>query len=90
MATLMTYGTNDTRRRCDATCHNAKHSTCRCICGGRFHGSSHTPGGVDESVRQYGHEVCDAIERDAKDKGEDVDTTVLRERIDAVAAGEKP
>lgn len=25
-------------RRCDARCHNAKKSHCRCICGGRNHG----------------------------------------------------
>ena len=27
-------------RRCDATCHNAKHPKCGCICGGKFHGAA--------------------------------------------------
>jgi len=26
------------RRRCDSTCHHAKHPVCRCVCGGRYHG----------------------------------------------------
>jgi predicted NUDIX family phosphoesterase len=26
-------------RRCDDRCHSAKHDTCTCWCGGRFHGA---------------------------------------------------
>jgi hypothetical protein len=37
--TIMTQGDNEHQRRCDATCHNAKHATCTCICGGRYHGT---------------------------------------------------
>jgi hypothetical protein len=37
--TIMTQGNSDGLRRCDSTCHNAKHSKCTCICGGRYHGS---------------------------------------------------
>jgi len=45
MAVLMSGGgaaggPNGGERRCDGTCHNAKHSTCVCICGGRYHGKS--------------------------------------------------
>ena len=37
--TLITFGTSGgVRRRCDATCHNAKQPHCTCICGGRYHG----------------------------------------------------
>lgn len=25
-------------RRCDANCHNAKGTVCRCVCNGRYHG----------------------------------------------------
>ncbi len=25
-------------RKCDSRCHNAKHSRCKCWCGGAFHG----------------------------------------------------
>lgn len=33
------------RRQCNAKCHNAKHPTCTCICGGRWHGSAPESGG---------------------------------------------
>ena len=36
--TVMTAGDSDGQRRCDGTCHNAKHRKCRCICGGKNHG----------------------------------------------------
>ncbi|MBA7647487.1 hypothetical protein ES703_55259 [subsurface metagenome] len=28
-------------RRCDARCHNAKGTRCRCWCNGRYHGLGH-------------------------------------------------
>ena len=34
----MTQGNSEGTRRCDGTCHHAKKPTCRCICGGRYHG----------------------------------------------------
>jgi len=38
--TIITQANGDgTTRRCDATCHNAKHARCTCICGGRYHGA---------------------------------------------------
>lgn len=38
MTTIITQGDSDGTRRCDATCHKAKHPKCSCICGGRYHG----------------------------------------------------
>ncbi len=39
MATLIiNHNSNGSTRRCDATCYNAKHDKCRCICGGKNHG----------------------------------------------------
>jgi len=39
MATIYTaYDSFGLVGRCDARCHNAKGSECRCICGGAFHG----------------------------------------------------
>lgn len=41
MATiLMMENPGSYRRRCDATCHNATHQDCACICGGRYHGAA--------------------------------------------------
>jgi hypothetical protein len=38
MSTIMTSA--DGKRRCDGTCHNAKHPKCGCICNGRYHGAA--------------------------------------------------
>ena len=38
MATILTRGTGEHTRRCDATCHTAKGMFCDCICLGRYHG----------------------------------------------------
>lgn len=39
MATILEAHTAaGTTRRCDAICHDAKHTKCGCICGGVFHG----------------------------------------------------
>ncbi len=37
MSTVMT--SQDGKRRCDSTCHQARHPHCTCICGGKFHGA---------------------------------------------------
>ena len=34
------------KRRCDACCYNAKHTHCRCVCGGANHGH-----GLDEATK---------------------------------------
>jgi hypothetical protein len=39
MATLIAvYNSDGCVGRCDATCYNAKHKKCTCICGGKNHG----------------------------------------------------
>jgi len=35
---LAVYNTKGCVGRCDANCHDAKHSTCTCICNGENHG----------------------------------------------------
>ncbi len=57
MAVLMSGGgaaggPNGGERRCDGTCHNAKHSTCVCICGGRYHGK-----GTTDAFKEHQTEV---------------------------------
>jgi len=56
MVTLMTLGDNyGTRRRCDARCHNAGGPTCKCICGGRYHGAGRRgpgQGSLQERIAQ--------------------------------------
>lgn len=42
MATIMTAERNGKTCRCDDTCHQARTPHCRCICGGRYHGSGTT------------------------------------------------
>jgi hypothetical protein len=38
VATLLSVGTSECTRRCDAHCHNATEPDCDCICAGRYHG----------------------------------------------------
>lgn len=35
---MITETHGGTTRRCNGTCHRAKRPTCRCICGGEYHG----------------------------------------------------
>lgn len=37
MATLITQKIGGKRRKCNSRCYNAKHPTCRCLCGGINH-----------------------------------------------------
>ena len=46
MSTIMTSA--DGKRRCDGTCHGARHLKCGCICMGRYHGASVNPAKKDE------------------------------------------
>lgn len=62
MATLIYSSTSSGKtQRCDATCHKARHTKCVCICGGRYHGSSHRAGGVEAYVREFGSAVLLAM-----------------------------
>ena len=82
MATLMSWGDNyGTRGRCDARCHNAKHPKCVCMCGGRFHGAAHRPGGLEQAVRDTWEEAIQEAEKKAKAEGMELDTSWLRKFI---------
>jgi hypothetical protein len=52
MTTLIQSG----KRSCNASCHYARFSTCRCVCGGLYHGR-----GVDGSLAGKVHETQDAL-----------------------------
>ncbi len=52
MTTLITtFTSGGCIRRCDATCHNAQHSTCACICGGMNHGK----GSKQAAINTHNH-----------------------------------
>ena len=56
MTVMIWSNSGGLKGRCDATCHNAKHPTCRCMCGGRYHGSARN-GTFEEVRREHGEEV---------------------------------
>jgi len=74
------------KRSCTATCHNARHARCRCVCGGRYHSSAHRPGGVEQAVKDTWEEAVQEAEQKAKAEGMDLDTSRLREFIGLVPA----
>lgn len=37
--TIIRVTTGNGSRRCDSNCHHAKTPVCRCVCGGRYHGT---------------------------------------------------
>ena len=82
MASIMTWGNSEgTKGRCDASCHNAKHPKCVCMCGGRFHGSAHRPGGVAQAVRDTWEEVIREAEQKPRSEGMELDISRLRKFI---------
>lgn len=53
--TVMQWSNSDgIKGRCDAKCHGAVLSPCTCMCGGRYHGAAHDPGGVEQIMRHEG------------------------------------
>jgi len=87
MATLMSWGDNyGTRGRCD----NAKHPKCVCMCGGRYHGAAHRPGGVEQAVRDTWEEAIGQAKQKAKAEGMELDTSRLRKFIGEVVQGRLP
>ncbi len=55
------------RRQCNARCHDAKRPKCRCICGGKYHGSARDGTllqHVDQIIKEFGAQAEAAI-RDA-------------------------
>lgn len=57
MATVLICGNSEGSRRCDATCHNATHEKCACVCGGRFHGGNLSPEGLAGRVHEFAGEI---------------------------------
>lgn len=82
MVTLMTWQSNSgERRNCNASCHNAKLPTCRCVCGGRYHSSARQPGGGEQAVRDIWEEAIQEAEQKAKAEGMELNTSRLRKFI---------
>jgi len=82
ITTLMTYGNSSGERKsCNALCHNATHPKCVCICSGRYHGSAHQPGGVEQAVKDTWEEAIQEAEEKARAEGMELDTSRLREFI---------
>jgi hypothetical protein len=64
MATLIMQGDSSGQvRRCDATCHNAKHPRCSCICGGRYHGKGSNSPELAQAVKDFTTEVFGRTEQ---------------------------
>jgi len=82
MTTIMTWGNSEgTKGRCDQKCHGAKGSVCKCMCGGRYHGAAHRPGGVEQAVRDTWEEAIEQAEQKAKAEGMELDVSRLRKFI---------
>lgn len=80
MAELMVEG----KRRCDWQCHFAKHATCACLCGGRYHGKG------DEAEVMYKQDVAEGVWDDfgpTDPDGEETDYRGIANR-DIVASDE--
>lgn len=56
-------GSDGRRRQCNASCHNAKKPICRCICGGKFHGSARN-GTFEQKVDEFRQEMLDEATRE--------------------------
>ena len=55
------------RRQCNSRCHNAKLSSCACICGGRYHGGTRA-GDLPARVSKFSKEIL----REAEERGSKV------------------
>lgn len=61
MATVITWQSSGGKRRsCNARCHNAKHPTCKCICGGRYHGAARD-GTLNRKVEEFQDQVLQEL-----------------------------
>jgi len=82
MTTIMTWGNSEgTKGRCDGKCHSAKGSVCKCMCGGKFHGSANQLGGVEQAVKDSWEEAVQDAEQKAAAEGMELDTSRLRKFI---------
>lgn len=78
MTTVMTWGNSEgTKGRCDDKCHSAISPVCKCMCGGRYHGSAHRPGGTKQAVRDTWEEAIPEAVQKAKANGMELDTSRL-------------
>ena len=62
MVTLMMTGNSSgTTGRCDERCYNARHSECKCCCGGKNHGvgKSQAEANIKEWVESHLPEGCE-------------------------------
>ena len=80
MATaIAVYNSDGCVGRCDATCHEAKHATCTCICGGINHGK-----GLQQAIRNNEELLgfkSTYLPEFAEARGLDPKTLVLVDRI---------
>jgi len=51
------------------------------MCGGRYHGAAHLPGGVEQAVRDTWEEAIQEAAQKAKAEGMELDTGRLRKFI---------
>jgi hypothetical protein len=57
MSTLLSWiDENGVANSCDSRCHNAKAKTCKCLCGGTFHGAA-SNGTLDAKIQSEGKRV---------------------------------
>ncbi len=58
MATVIQWGNSEgIQGRCDAKCHGATDPKCFCMCGGRYHGANHRPGGLRAAMETHENEI---------------------------------
>jgi hypothetical protein len=80
---IAVYDSDGLVGRCDATCHNAKEPTCRCICGGRLHGVG-AENAVEQNTRDMlGEDAVIALREFAEARG--LDPTDLTVALDPAA-----
>lgn len=63
-------------RRCDATCHKAKHKDCACVCGGRYHGAGDSNIAREQLTRDMLGEEWVGVKAAALARGIEVVATV--------------
>lgn len=62
MPTILSVTNSEGTRRCDGTCHKAKHPKCICVCGGRYHGAGSSDKAQEMLTRDwFGDEFTDEL-----------------------------
>lgn len=84
MATLMQWSNSDgIKGRCDARCHNASSTHCKCMCGGRYHGGGRD-GTLAVRVTNYSEEVFEAAAEKARAEGLELQALACAEALAAI------